>query len=272
MIMEKTNPAAVFLISLVLLHTLESSASQDGNRIVNHDETTPLPWIVRIAGPLLCGGTLLTSRVVLSAAHCHFNKSGHSVNPQMMHVYLGDYDARTHDSGEERAGVSFYINHPQYNWYTDTMDNDLSLIFLNRNIKFTDKIYPACLAYRYRNYENTRVTAAGWGKDEFEDANNILKQVDLTTINNQRCDYWLKNVSPEVPPDVTDNMICATGHFKGVCNGDSGGPLMLKGTNTVIGVTSWGLKDCNLNTPSVFARVSSQLRWIMANTGRICIN
>ena len=216
----------------------------------------------------LCGGTLLTSRVVLSAAHCH------SVPPEMMDVYLGDYDARTQDLGEERAGVSRYINHPQYNGYS--MDNDLSLIFLNRDIKFTATIYPACLDNPGRNYENTQDTAAGWGMDEWGDANNILKQVDLTTINNQRCHYLLRNGLPDylLPelPDVSDNMICATGHFKGTCNGDSGGPLMLKGSRTVIGVTSWGQQSCNLNVPSVFARVSSQLSWIRAYAGRICIN
>ena len=34
---EKINPAGVFLISLVLLQTLELSAGQIVNRIMNHD-------------------------------------------------------------------------------------------------------------------------------------------------------------------------------------------------------------------------------------------
>jgi len=274
---DKINPAGVFLISLVLLQTLELSAGQIVNRIVNHDAKRRLPWLVRITERRtsgLCGGTLLTSRVVLSAAHCHFYDSGHSVPSQMMHVYLGDYDARTQDSGEERAEVSRYINHPQF--IKNTYDNDLSLIFLNRDIRFTATIYPACLANPGRNYENTQVTAAGWGKDEKGDLNNILKQVDLTTMNNQRCNYLLRNGLPDYLLnellDVSDNMICAKGHFKGTCHGDSGGPLMLKGSKTVIGVTSWGQQNCNLNAPSVFARVSSKLSWIKAYAGRICIN
>ena len=184
----------------------------------------------------------------------------------MMIVYLGDYDARTHDIGEKKSGVSHYVNHPQYNAYN--VDNDLSLIFLNWDIELSNTIKTACLANSNSNYENSQVIAAGWGIDQLGGSENILKEVNLITMNNQRCAFSLRNVG-----EVTDNMICATGNFKGTCNGDSGGPLMLNGSeNTVIGVTSWGTPDCNLNAPSVFARVSSQLEWIKANAKGICID
>merc|ERR1712048_1049592 len=51
----------------------------------------------------------------------------------------------------------------------------------------------------------------------------------------------------------------------GTCNGDSGGPLYDKDTNTLVGVTSWGIQGlagllppyCG-DTPGVYARIADQ--------------
>jgi len=273
---EKINSGGVLLIFLVLLQSLESSAGPSGNRIINGHQSkkNAFPWLVRIHSRImnsnkyqLCGGTLLNHKVVMTAAHCTFYDSGPPIPAHMMRVNLGEHDARRHEFGEQQSGVTHYKNHPYYN--KATRDNDFSLVFLNRLIMFSRTISIACLPNPYKNYENTRVTAAGWGKDQSGHTSNILQQVDLTTMNNRECD--------RIPWDVriTNNMICATGHLKGTCNGDSGGPLMVKGNEEiVIGVTSWGTTNCNENAPSVFARVSNQLQWIKENAereGRICI-
>jgi len=281
---EKIKAGDFFLLLLMLLQTPELSAGSNGNRIVNPNgpdaRKNAFPWLVSIGVSIgrLCGGTLLNSKVVLSAAHCTFyTRYGPAIPPQKMTVYLGDHDTSRHEYGEQEASVSSYKNHPRYdNIY---VNNDFSLLFLDRNIVFSKTISSACLPNPYKNYENTPVTAAGWGKDESGDSQNILQQVDLTTINNQECNYRLAHKAPllleKAPFQLpTKNMICADGHYKGICTGDSGGPLMVKGReNIVIGVTSWvPTKNCNENNPSVFARVSSQLEWIKANAGKICIN
>ena len=58
--------------------------------------------------------------------------------------------------------------------------------------------------------------------------------------------------------------ICAGTGGSSVCYGDSGGPLMLRdpgsGRWSAVGVTSFGLPDCELQgVPDVFARVDSYL-------------
>jgi len=271
----KIKAGGFFMILMVLLQTPELSAGPSGNRINNGPDArkNAFPWMVRLVSMIglfqgLCGGTLLNANVVLSAAHCTFNgEMGPQIHPQMMKVHLGDHDTRRHDYGEQNAGVISYKIHPRYNHYNQKIDNDFSLLFLDRNIVFSKTISSACLPNPNKNYENTPVIAAGWGIDETGRTPDILQQVELRTMSNRHCSYKWGVI-------LTNNMICADGHYQGTCKGDSGGPLMVKGQEKiVIGVTSWGTtKNCNVNQPSGFARVSSQLEWIKANAGRICID
>jgi len=279
----KIKAGGFFMIIMVLLQTPELSAGPSGNRINNGPDArkNAFPWMVRLVSMIgllqglpqgfqLCGGTLLNSNVVLSAAHCTFRgKMGPPIHAQMMKVHLGDHDTKRHEYGEQNAGVIDYRVHPHYNHYNQDADNDFSLLFLDRNIVFSKTISSACLPNPSKNYENILVTAAGWGIDETGNTPNILQQVDLKTMSNRHCNYkWGGGLR------LTKNMICADGHYKGTCSGDSGGPLMVKGREKiVIGVTSWGITDiCYGNQPNVFARVSSQLEWIKANAGNICVD
>ncbi|MFM9132834.1 MAG: trypsin-like serine protease, partial [Actinomycetota bacterium] len=52
------------------------------------------------------------------------------------------------------------------------------------------------------------------------------------------------------------------GVYSGACNGDSGGPLFVKGASlprAVVGVVSYGAVGCNERAPTVFSRVSYYL-------------
>jgi len=279
--MIKMNKAEIYLIFLLLLQTWKGEAGPSGNRIIGPQQTpkNEFPWLVKIELRSIdgfsiphCGGTLLNTRVVLSAAHCtFFPKSNVAIPFDMMTVYLGEHDTTIPD-GEQAVGISHYLIHPYYN--NANADNDFAIIYLSREIQFSDTIKRACLPQPYTAYDNIAVVAAGWGAEKNNGMGTTRpKHVDLTTMSNQVCNSKLAGQPlfgwqwVQVVGGVTDNMLCATGMRKGICSGDSGGPLMVKGyEQTVIGVSSWGPADtgCNMygETPSVFARVTSQLYWI----------
>jgi len=271
------NKAGVLLISIVLLQAWEGLAGN--NRIIGpgnkHFRQNSFPWLVRIQGrrdiphtnmyqKSTCGGTLLNSRTVLSAAHCMFWDKKKTQPIQMIILYLGEHNSNKMEFGEKEVNAARYVLHPYFN--KKTLDNDFAIIYMDEVIRESNIIQYACLSRLNTRYANTPVTAAGWGAIHAGGAAvDIARKVDLVTVSNRDCNY--------VYGKITDNMICASGYGKGACQGDSGGPLMIKGReNVVIGVTSFVAQGCNMNDdhPSVFARVSSQLHWIKRMAGNIC--
>ena len=65
---------------------------------------------------------------------------------------------------------------------------------------------------------------------------------------------------------IGPSMLCAKGRGTGACDGDSGGPLIIKGEtpsdDIVVGVVSFGADCANDVFPGVYARVSDQYEWI----------
>jgi len=272
--------AAVLLTLLVLLQAWEGLAGN--NRIIGpgntHFRQNSFPWLVKIQANRrishtemyvkTCGGTLLNSITVLSAAHCMLwdEQLTQPFHPQMVKLYLGEHNSNRKEFGEEEVKAARIVIHPDYNKKPD--DNDFAIIYMNREIRESNIIRYACLSRPNPMYVNMPVTVAGWGAIHADgDAVDIARKVDLVTISNRECSY--RFITP-----ITNNMICAKGVRRSACGGDSGGPLMVKGReHLVIGVASMAATDCNMNgdMPTIFARVSTQLRWIKLMAGNICI-
>merc|ERR1711923_466133 len=207
-----------------------------GNRIVGGSEVSPInkyPWLVRLFNSdetgSFCGGTLVASKYVISAAHCMFelDDSGTvtaATEASQIKIRIGDHNLET--TGETKLPEKFI------------------------NVK---KITDAT------TFDGQTATVAGWGNiQEGGPAPNPLvpHEVDVPVIAADQCTY-----SNEDPSEL-----CAgfrTGE-KDACQGDSGGPLTYKANNQhiLIGDVSHGQGCARPNEYGVYCRISNVRAWI----------
>jgi len=205
-----------------------------------------------------CGGTLISGKDVLTAAHCT------SGSTTAAYVVLGEHRLGSND-GEKKVRVCGVKNHPNYN--DRTVDYDFSILTLCETVDFTQDISPACLpSSSSNNYDSRESVVSGWGTlNSGGSTPDVLHDVTVNTMSNSQCTGSSTDYSSA---DITDRMICASASGKDACQGDSGGPLVTKestGFYTLIGVVSWGFGCADARAPGVYARVTNQLSWIQSN-------
>ncbi|XP_017477804.1 PREDICTED: brachyurin-like [Rhagoletis zephyria] len=206
---------------------------------------------------ILCGGTLLDQRWILTAGHC-------TMGVTHFDIYLGALTVEdTPETGRLVLRSNKFIAHEGFN--PETAANDIALIKLPVDVAFTQRIQPATLPYLSRKDALTgaKVVATGWGANSELSNYNPMQYTELRVISNQECANEFDV--------ITNGVLCAKGlRDETVCSGDSGGPLVLKNTQIVVGITSFGPADgCETNIPGGFTRVTYYLDWIEAKTGKI---
>jgi len=275
-----------FFFCLIYQHCCEESHSecrcglvQRRSRIIGGatTEVNEYPWMVSLLlrGTHGCGGTLISNRWILSAAHCfddHIRR-----NYKNWQASLGEHDRRTDSEADHiNIDIAKIINHPDFR--TGYWNNfDFSLVEMTEEVDFSlhPHIRPVCLPTNEgHSFEGVTATATGWGftDPEIERLASVLQEVDVTVLSNQECK---ENYGRIWNVQITDQNLCANvkGGGKDACQMDSGGPLIARCSQVknfeLIGVTSWG-EGCGLaNYPGVYARVSQQLSWISEITSGV---
>jgi len=240
------------------LYNRPSTRIVNGNVAIQHEY--PFMAVLLNRNRQFCGGSLIDSKHILTAAHCVAHMSKYDV--QNLRVRLGDHNIKTSsDANHVEKRVKRVIRHKGFS--SSTLWNDVAILTLDEEVSSNQNIQPICLAHGTSNYVGNVVTVAGWGTlKEKGKQPDVLMKVDVKVWENTRCK---KSYGSKAPGGITSHMLCASDHQKDSCSGDSGGPLFdcpWQGPCTQIGIVSWGIGCAQPQFPGVYTRVTEMLPWI----------
>ncbi|XP_015602364.1 chymotrypsin-2 [Cephus cinctus] len=236
-----------FNIITILIPLILADENFDEGKIVGgaaaEDGQYPYQVSLRLNDRHFCGGSILTERWILTAAHC---LSG--FNDTSIKVVTG---TNTLDEGGDSYQSKRIVSHPKYS--AALIRNDVGLIEVDKDIIFGDKVAPVKLPTTDFSKSDYPAVLSGWGTTTYPGKPpNELQHIKLTVIDQRDC----LNTSLR----VTNNNICTLNKKgEGACHGDSGGPLVAD--DVQIGIVSWGT-PCARGRPDVFTRVYSYVDWI----------
>ena len=232
------------------------------------------PWMVSLSRALpaggeqsFCGGALISSDLVVTAAHC-IEGSGSQVS-----FFVRQIAEDGSPRGDTRQ-VASIRKHEQFSESRARgIDYDIALIRLTEPFDIGRFDLPVIQSPRSQLSEfygqpGDCVRVIGWGSTKWDEAagrgaqtSDKLLAADIRVWNEASCAAAYPNAT------TMTEKLCA-GYPEGKvdsCSGDSGGPLFATGGATgirLLGVVSYGAGCGREGKPGVYARLSSLLDWM----------
>ncbi|CAK1552492.1 unnamed protein product [Leptosia nina] len=257
------------LLLLVGLSTLALTSRFDLlPRIAGGEKADYTPWIAILSyGDVLtkfqCGGSVLTERHILTAAHC---VSAAYINGKLSSSYMATVGTNVINGSGQNYSIIANYTHPNYRM--EYVKNDLGIVVTNASIIFSPLVERVTLNFNHIA-DGVNVVIYGWGSAGLsEPLNPELEELEIVTVNSTYCLEETKRIAMKyfgfIPPFIDpDKELCAYKEVgSGTCKGDSGSPLVCAATNEQVGITSWGI-PCALGAPDMFTRLSNYKEWIL---------
>jgi trypsin len=269
----RRTPGRAVLVALAALALLipASSAAQDDRahpKIVGGADASiaQYPWQAAViesgsgnAQPRqFCGGSLITSRIVITAAHCV-----HGMSPTQVEVVLGRTTLSSNAGAEIQAQAistqSNYNNPPPFSVIAPRYD--VGYVVLSQpSSQARIQIAGPAEAGLWSAGSIEHIT--GWGCTSPPtilgcNGSDDLQAAQVPIMADSTCGSG-SVYGGDFDPST---MVCAgyPGGGTDSCTGDSGGPLqapLAGGGFRLVGITSWGEGCAQPNAPGVYARVA----------------
>ncbi|XP_050338769.1 plasma kallikrein-like [Bactrocera neohumeralis] len=191
----------------------------------------------------LCGGSIIHEQVVLTAAHCFYQK-----HPTKHLRVIAGVQNLSEDTAQ-RYDVAQVIRHKAF---APLQGYDIALVSLTFPLPI-DGVHFDTVDYRSGgNVEDSLETyLIGWGRTK-----GMLEIVAFTTVQSNDCRLLGFTY-------VTSTDLCAySATGRGACDGDSGGALLTANLTKQIGLLSYGKSFCKRNHIYVYTSVFRLIDWI----------
>ncbi len=242
----------VSTLSLTTMTALAHDKIVGGEPVTNREEA---PYMASLSG--VCGGSLISEKWILTAAHC----AGYFSKVKLGVLNLGE------------VGVNYKvkrtIKHPKYN--PSTTSNDFALVELAEQVNLKAAglkvVKLATPAFEADGHQAPGMDSTVYGFGNIGEGQSNRKK-DLNKVVVPIVSHEVANAVEAYNGGVDETMIAA-GYGEGKkdsCQGDSGGPLVVfdqQNEPVQVGVVSWGEGCARAKKYGIYSKVSHAYQWIV---------
>jgi secreted trypsin-like serine protease len=250
-----------------------TAARGAGSDIVGGREAAPGAWPWHVAllradvtssyQARFCSGTLIDPSWVLTSADCVMvdRSSFYSIAlyAHEIHVGLGIHNLKDDASTAQRIAVAEVVVHPDFFENGQTDIGDIALLRLSQPARLDQAVQAAPLVASKGDpaiQPGSSATLTGWGLVDDGTRPDVLHEVDVSIQQSLWCEL------------VGEHVLCAAEPGRDACDGDEGGPLVVRGAADepwrLAGVTgNLSFENCgHQEIPTRYTNVAHYRAWI----------